>query len=329
MLITIIVPIYNAARFLDNCLSSIARQTYTEFEVILVNDGSNDRSYEICKLFAENNSRFSIINKKNEGVSKARNDGIAIANGEWITFIDADDKIDSDYLNDLAKCVNNSVDFIIQGVRRLRHDGELLSQTNLLDEIVSSKSYYEIFKNHKLTINSTPHSKLFKKQIIEEFNLGFVSDIGYNEDLIFILEYLFHCKGNIVFSSTINYNYYINPKSITNTLLQPEEYWKPYLYFKKLITNNFCIDYFDNDYRIILENFKIQLHMFINAVFVHNRGNENKYINLLAKEDWLIYRSISHTSTWGRKVFDFFLLNKWLEVCRLIVDFTLAKHYIR
>ena len=94
--ISIIVPVYNNYNFLDKCLDSIINQTYKNIEIILINDGSTDNSLKKLKKYAKVDSRIILINKKNEGVSKARNDGIKISTGKYITFVDSDDYLECD-----------------------------------------------------------------------------------------------------------------------------------------------------------------------------------------------------------------------------------------
>lgn len=327
MLISIVIPAYNAEKYIENCLNSVAHQTYTNFEVVVVNDGSKDNTLDICKRFAENDSRFIIENKKNEGVSEARNTGINKASGDWITFIDSDDTVELDYLKGLIEKINDSVVFVFQGVRRLNDGNVFISQTDISNDTVDCNFYEKLFNVHKLSLRGNPVSKLYKTNIIKGNNIKFNSSITYNEDMIFILEYVLHCNKNIVFSDTINYNYYIHSGSITNSLLSPEDYWKPFIYFKSLIKNEFRIDYRDPKFSVLYHNFKTQLHMFMNAVFVLYPRDEKKYLQLLDREDWMIYKTVSKTSSLGRKIFDFFLMNKMLGFARIIAKYSIRKKF--
>ena len=102
-MISIIVPVYNVESYLKECLESIQKQTYTNFEVILVNDGSTDYSKDICEEYCRKDSRFHLINQKNQGQSIARNRGVAESTGEFIVFIDSDDIVKFDLLTQLKK----------------------------------------------------------------------------------------------------------------------------------------------------------------------------------------------------------------------------------
>ncbi len=115
-LVTVVVPVYNVAPYLETCLKSIQAQTYSHFEVILVNDGSHDESYEICSRFCKSDYRFHCINQKNMGLSKARESGIKLANGNYLTFIDSDDCVTPDFLKSLlTSLIENKTDISICG----------------------------------------------------------------------------------------------------------------------------------------------------------------------------------------------------------------------
>lgn len=115
MKFSIIVPIYNAAKYLPQCLKSLIKQTETNFEVILVDDGSSDESPYICDKFAKIDTRFKVIHQQNGGVSAARNSGLKVAQGEWLCFVDADDEVEAQWLENFAKNITDNIDIIIQG----------------------------------------------------------------------------------------------------------------------------------------------------------------------------------------------------------------------
>ena len=112
--VTIVIPVYNTENYLDKCLSSVVNQTFSDIKVIIVNDGSTDNSLEICKKYAVNDKRITLIDKVNEGVSIARNIGINLAEGEWIYFLDSDDFLDLNTLENLVIEAHSSDADIIQ-----------------------------------------------------------------------------------------------------------------------------------------------------------------------------------------------------------------------
>ena len=107
--ISIIIPVYNAEKYLAQCIESIIKQTYSNLEIIIINDGSTDRSLEICNFYKENDQRIVVFNQNNSGVSVARNKGLDISNGEFIMFVDADDWLNADFVESLYKVCEEHV----------------------------------------------------------------------------------------------------------------------------------------------------------------------------------------------------------------------------
>ena len=121
--ISVIIPVYNVADWLDACMESVVNQTFTEFEVILVDDGSDDGSQDKCRQWAKNDSRVSVITKENEGPSKARNRGLSEAKGKYVVFIDADDWVDARYLELLyRRAVETEADIVECNVFRVNNE---------------------------------------------------------------------------------------------------------------------------------------------------------------------------------------------------------------
>ena len=121
-LITIIVPVYNVKEYLSKCLDSILCQTYKNIELILIDDGSTDGSEKICDDYAKKDNRVVVYHQTNFGVSVSRNKGLKLANGIYITFVDADDYISKDYIIDLKKNINDSIDIVISNAKDVIDD---------------------------------------------------------------------------------------------------------------------------------------------------------------------------------------------------------------
>ena len=132
--ISIIVPVYNVEKYLPRCVDSILNQTFTNFELILVNDGSTDRSGIICDQYKKRDNRIKVIHKTNEGVSKARNIGISEAKGRYIEFIDSDDWIERSLLEDTLKQIRiDNSDIIFFGLLYEDEDDNLIKEKNMLE----------------------------------------------------------------------------------------------------------------------------------------------------------------------------------------------------
>ena len=186
--VSIIVPVYKAELFLERCVRSILRQTYGDWELILIDDGSPDNSGRLCDDFARDNARIKVIHKENGGVSSARNMGLDIAAGKWICFVDADDYIGDNYLEVLSFAKS---DLIILSSQNIGTDGILLEEYELLDEISSKNrnTFEAIISSHLgSTLFKTPWAKIFKKNRIG--NLRFDKEVWIGEDTLFLYSYL-------------------------------------------------------------------------------------------------------------------------------------------
>ena len=175
-MISVIVPVYNVERYLEECLNSIQQQSYTDIEVILVNDGSTDHSKIICERYCEEDSRFYLLNQTNQGQSSARNVGVAASKGEFIAFVDSDDIIQKNYLEKLMQYMTEEVDIVESNFTVSKKDFlvENSKETTILFEGNSNEAV-KIFPNHVLSVN--PVTKLYRREIVES--------LPYPEGLIF------------------------------------------------------------------------------------------------------------------------------------------------
>lgn len=206
-LISVIVPIYNMEHTLSTSLESLSNQTYDNYEIILVDDGSTDNSNFICKQFIKQDSRFRLYYKKNGGVSEARNLGLSKAKGEWITFFDADDKVCSKWLSEFDVRHNQNFDILCQGI---------CADKAVVGPNATFKEYGFNFNGNipdlinKLTRFSLlgyVFIKCFKRSIISHFNIHFDTKVKFQEDELFVLEYLKHARTGLCVD-TKNYLYY-------------------------------------------------------------------------------------------------------------------------
>lgn len=196
--ISVIVPIYNSEKYLDNCLKSICSNSFLNLEIILVNDGSTDSSEKICRSYAKNDSRIILINQDNQGVSKTRNNGIKKATGKYIAFIDSDDQIDKDYFNKLYKNLKSTnSDLVVCSIKQINRDYEsdFSAQSGCINLISIDEKGRKLWKtlNHNYLLCG-PCNKLYVSEIIKKNNIFFPIDTSYGEDLLFNFSYLKYCK---------------------------------------------------------------------------------------------------------------------------------------
>lgn len=203
--VSIIIPVYNAYESIDKCINSIINQTYKNIELILINDGSNDKSIEKLNDYKKKYKNIKVIDKKNEGVSITRNLGIKKASGKYIMFIDNDDYIDKDYVEKLYNTiVSKNVDCVYSGYRRENSAGKII-----LKRSVTNSEWYKY-------VLLAPWAKIYKKDFLIKNNIEFLPyKIG--EDVYFTLK-MISKKAKIEFLDYTGYVWFYNEKSVSNTI---------------------------------------------------------------------------------------------------------------
>lgn len=209
--ISIIVPVYNAEKYLLKCLNSIKAQTFFNYEVLLIDDGSSDGSFAILNDYRRTDNRFQLYQQSHRGVSAARNKGMKYATGEYICFVDADDQIAPTYLEDLYQVMGDGVDSSMGGFRRI----DLLSHEEC--EVVPQKKIETLEENLLGFYAANPKdwqrymvNRMFKKSIIQGNDLRFNEDIYYKEDGLFLIRYLCASNGMVGCVDKVLYYYYRN-----------------------------------------------------------------------------------------------------------------------
>ncbi len=200
-LISVIVPIYNREAFLPKCIESIIHQSYQNIEIILVDDGSTDKSLELCNQFAAKDSRISVIHLENSGVSNARNQGLSSAHGEYIQFVDSDDFIDSQMLSEYVKRLNETpnLDLIICGFNNFSETGKL-EYCEVSEKEISS--FDDFLENFGLLLDfnllRSPVNKLYKKEILDNNKIIFDTSTQIAEDALFNITYYKFIKSILI-----------------------------------------------------------------------------------------------------------------------------------
>lgn len=227
-MISIIIPVYNSEHILETCVKSILQQEYRNIEVILVDDGSKDRSPGICEELAKQDHRIKVIHKDNGGISSARNQGLDIATGEWITFCDNDDLVSPNWLKHLINLVERS-ESILPICAFIRDKSEV-GKEKPIERLEAKKTYpiSEYLSFYEKQLAGFVWNSLYRKDIIEKYHIRFPErrEIGdVNEDLIFQIQYLPHVQG-IAYTG---YNDYLWAQNETNHSNETTEKW----YFEK------------------------------------------------------------------------------------------------
>lgn len=231
--ISVIIPVYNVEKFLPQCLNSIIHQTYTNLEIIVVDDGSSDKTCEIYENFAKHDKRIKIIYQQNAGVSAARNNGLAHATGDYIHFMDSDDYIDLDYYEKMITANKNITADIIAG--------NVVSQNGSFYEIeYKTKSILTSLTEKFITTNALSNCViwryLFKKSFLQKNHLSFAVGRIF-EDMLFIPDTMRMANCVLTVPGTY-YHYVYNEKSYLNGAYS-EQYQEQYKYSENFV--NFFI----------------------------------------------------------------------------------------
>lgn len=314
--VSIIVPIYNMENYLEKCIESIIEQSYKNIEIILINDGSTDKSEVICKKYKVKDNRIKVISSENKGVSSARNLGIEASTGKYISFIDPDDTVDKKYIEEMVICIKNyccDVVFCLSKVIYLEQDK--IYDVKINNEKSLSNNFYKDFY-FIIEHFQAPWGKLYKSKFIKKYNIKFPIDFITAEDQIFNQEYLKYVKKYGFINKNL-YNYYIRKNNSASKNLS-EKYFlsdiknleikKEFLFnnlplVDKKIKNIYLLDYtkvmilkylsLKNINKNELKKLKARLIKIkeivpLNDIFMINMSIKEKiYIFFLKKNIWL------------------------------------------
>ena len=302
--VSVIIPIYNREKYLNRCLDSVLNQTYSNIEVICVDDKSTDDSLRVCRDYQRKDNRVKVVAlEKNGGVSNARNTGIKNASGEWIAFVDSDDTIEREMLSEMIKAaVKTGVDVVLSDLdmfsggksqnMKISIDPERIYHKSEIHDSILPRFTYDGSDNLGLFAFST---KLYKKSIIANNHISFDTSIAYEEDKLFVIEVLANCNS-LYYIPKAYYKYDTSSGGLYSAFSEKAWTWyvNSYYKFKKLI----------DDYQIENANLKYLADSFIYNI------------------TWFLYRSqridnAKHRRELQRTVI---LDEKVQEICSQIVD---------
>ena len=226
-LISIIIPAYNAEKYIEECVNSTISQTYKNIEIIVVNDGSTDQTADIISALAKKDNRIKLFNKTNGGVSSARNYGIEKSRGEYIFFIDSDDFIDPncvEYYYSLVKKFNAEISIVPMPKKIKTGENNVATTENLPEKVISGKQAFLDMLYYKIVISSW--GKMFSRKLIEENHIRFNEKLAYGEGFSFSLE-CFQAAKKVTIGSKQVYNYRLDNSNSVMTR-----------YKRKLITDS-------------------------------------------------------------------------------------------
>lgn len=208
-LISVIVPVYNTEAYLERCVKSIINQTYHDLEIILVDDGSTDQCPFLCDAWAEKDRRIHVLHKENGGVSSARNAGLKVAAGDWISFVDSDDWIHPRFYEILMRLAAESAPDVVAANHWRTEDDQMP------DDIYIDQPEYRIISGENILNNWDSRFFVWGKVYVKSIISGHTFDesMPYGEDILFNIEVMCRADVKIIFTTEKLYYYYIRPGS--------------------------------------------------------------------------------------------------------------------
>ncbi len=271
--VSIIMPVYNVSEKLNKSLNSLINQTYSNIEILLINDGSTDNSGEVCDKYAQNDNRIKVVHKKNGGVSSARNIGLEIATGKYIMFVDSDDYTDEKSCEVMVKAIEKyDVDMVVSSYNTV-YNGKVVKHIcpeKVYNSVESMKDdfrliYLDCFLN-------SPWNKLFKKEHITK---GFDENMRYFEDYYFVLDYMDNIRNLVTIDTPLYYYIEDTGNSLTKVFREDTFDVFPKIYLRQ---KEFCHKYFGNEFDNELKS--SLLYGFYNTAqkLIYSKGSKDNKI---------------------------------------------------
>lgn len=301
--ISIIIPIYNAEKFLDRCIKSVITQSYTNLEIILINDGSKDGSYEICKKYEKKDKRIKLFQQENAGVSVARNLGLKKMTGKYLMFLDADDYYEKDICKVLIKNIKEhnadigivNKKFLINGIEVLNclYNDDNFVRTNEEKELFILDLFtffYDKKMNKVKYLSCGVTAKIFNAELINKNKIRFLENCHFGEDVLFNL-YAFQFAKRISYRNYNGYNFVVSENSSTHKY---REFWED-SHNKFVDEIDAFVEKFDKDNRYyeVAKMMRVTRITGLMAIYYFHKDNKKRFItkykefkSLINKEEY-------------------------------------------
>lgn len=285
--VSVIVPVYNTEKYIARCIESILNQSFKDYEIILIDDGSSDNSGNICDYYSEIDNRIKVIHIENNGVSFARNYAINISNGKYITFIDSDDIIDSDMLKTLYELlINNEVDMALCSYKG-KDNISLISKEDKLIKYTKEEACDMFFTNLEPFAPSFVWGRMIKKSLLKERK--FREDIFLMEDALFNIELILNCNNGIIFTTKQLY-YYIQREGTASNTFNKRRISSFYALEEILLIANKVNKKYEDEYLKIYS--KLVLNILQDIIKYDFDGNREIYYEIAKKINKRYFKNI-------------------------------------
>ncbi len=292
--ISIIVPIYKAEEYLSRCIDSILTQTFTNFELLLIDDGSPDRCGEICEEYILKDKRIRVFHQENAGVSAARNKGIEKSEGRYIVFVDSDDRVLPDYLLHLyeARLIGKGAGLVIMGFLKYTLDGEYIGEAILPDVLLLQSDFGKVFTTYNISGMGYSCSKLYDRDVISNYHLRFDVRVKWLEDLFFMYQYMLVCDY-LVLGSKTDYIYVKHGSSLSATIGSFDSIYVGFLLYQSLLENilqrwNLTLDELTTTCHLLMMNFDCLLKADYQPGRYVARKKRVAHIKMLVQENYAL-----------------------------------------
>lgn len=301
-LVTIVVPIFNAEKYLEYCLKSIINQIYDELEIILIDDGSTDRSSEICERYSKIDGRIRVFHIENSGVANARNLGISKAKGAFLAFVDSDDIVDKGYIQNMVKyCIEYNADICtVQHTRISIYDNtpttccDKFKKTKDIEILTGKQASYLLYEKEYCGGMIVPWGKLFRRRLLD--NMEF-SDYRIYEDEAFIYKLIYKARKLIRLEEVL-YFYRDTPESIMT-----QKFSENNLVIFQILKDRFCF-YNEND-EIALCDLTLNRLYFTYSEYYNkakkNIDNPKTILQKIKTEQMLLYKKLIRNNRFSIK----------------------------
>lgn len=290
-LISVVVPVFNAGKFLIKCVNSIRQQTYNNLEIILVDDGSSDNSPQICDELKRQDNRIKVIHKQNAGQGFARNDGLEISTGKYVTFVDSDDWISVDHIENLYNAIiNNSADCSLGNhikvcagetkiIKYLSLSEKVYEGEEIVNELLIPLVGADLNNTKDVLINSSVSMNMYSMDIINKNNIRFISErYAVAEDFYFNIDF-FHYASRIVYTKEDGYYYFQNSES-TSEKYNPKRFERTLNYYRLISekVNNYGLN--NRVEHRIERSFLMKIRVAIRHVVLSDLKRKNKFLQI-------------------------------------------------
>lgn len=327
--ISVIVPVYNVEKFLPSCINSILAQNFTDFELLLIDDGSPDNCGKICDKYMKIDSRITVFHKENGGVSSARNLGLDHAKGEWIVFVDSDDSVNENYLRDLINYTYTNNALLLSGYMIEGKKTSISLETCHLKQTEAIKYYI----NKKLTALSAPYSKLYNKEILNKGKIRFPTGIHMGEDAIFVIRYL-NLVDDLIIINKYNYNVRDVPDSLSSKYYDFQSEWNCYKIWKEELLKlvNKYENLFEDPLRTVWEDrISGTFNRCLQCLYKNKENltiiDQIKILKTIPQQDIKEYTRYYHPSNFKKRILKFLISHRLFLIYTILGFFDKYKRH--